>query len=133
PAHQEEGLPQDHLLGREELAGPAEAGRRLAVGEPSVVSLGQPIARAVDDIDVVLFDLGLAEPVGKGQVRLEACRGEPLQESEGVLAAHEDVQALRPPHGAGVMAKRVATAYEERNLERDHSLQGAAVAPTPDL
>src|SRR5262252_6434601 len=129
----DEGFRPDHLLGWTQPDGHSEHPGGAAVGEPIVVHLGQAIARAVDDVDVIPFHVCLAEPVRKGQIRVEARRGQAFEEGERVAPADEDVQVLRASDVARVVAQRVSASHEEWDLQSGHPLQGTPMASALDL
>src|SRR5215510_4970923 len=129
----DEGLGPDHLLGWTQPDGHPEHPGGAAMGEPIVVHLGQAIARAIDDIDVVPFQVSLAEPVREGQIRVKARRGQAFEKGKRVPASDEDVQVLRAPDATRVVPKRVPASHEEWDLEGGHQLQSAAMAPALGL
>src|SRR5713101_5448939 len=128
-----ERLRPDHLLGRAELDRHAEDDGGVAAGEPVVIDLGEAVPRSVDHVDTVALDTRLAQPVRKREVRLEAGRRHPIEESLRVRLAHEDVQVLRTAHASGIVAKRMAAPNEKRDVQARHQLERSAMTPAPYL
>src|SRR2546421_689266 len=96
----------------------AAATRARAAGttrESRTVDIGEAIARAVDDVDVVACDARFPQPVRERQIRLESgCRERP-QQREGVATADEYVEVLRASDALCIVPQRIAAADQERN------------------
>src|SRR6266851_4085430 len=124
-----ECLRPDHLLGRAQAHGHAEHGRGHGVSEPSPVDVGDTVARAVDDVDVVALEMRLPQPVRKGQIRLESAGRQRSQQREGVAPADEYVEVLRAPHALRIVPQRITSTHQERDARSRHLDERVPVAP----
>ena len=110
-----EALRPDHLLRWAELHRQAEDHAVRGLVEPLLIDRRAAVARAPDDIDGVIADHGLPEPVGKPHLGGKAGKRERGERRLAVLGQHECVQVLRLAREARVALERVAAPNEERN------------------
>ena len=106
----DERLGPDHLFGRAQPNRHVEDVVRCGVREPLVVDVGNPVARAEDDVDEVLAVVGFAQPVRKRNLRDVAGTLKSLQRAREVRFADEDVQVLGVALDAGIAGEGIGSA-----------------------
>jgi hypothetical protein len=116
-AFHDERLRPDHLLGGAQPRGHAEDLGLHRVREPQVVDHRDAAARAVDDVHEVVEGrcVGLAEPMGKGELRPAAHPLEHAHQDRGIDGPAEDVEVLGVALDARVTRERVRAADEVRH------------------
>src|SRR5690606_21487173 len=86
-----------------------------------------------DDVDEVLAEVGLGEPVGVRLLRAEPVGLEGVEGVVAVVGADEQVDVLRPPPDAGVARERVRAADEERDAGAAEDGEDALVEEGGDV